>query len=370
MKQTLRLGVLCALFIAALSGCRMGTAGVTPTPRPPVSPTMRSVTPTTRPTTPAPRVSSTPYPTRPPDLPQARVLTVIDGDTIEARISNQVITVRILGINTPEVDGPYRDAQCFGREASAFAKSLLSGATVYLERDRVQDDQDEYGRWLRYVWLADGRLFNLEAVEQGFALEYTYERDRPYTMAPLFRAAQRRAQEAQRGLWAPAACNGNIQQPPRTPAASPFPTSPPATPPVPVKSPTAPRPSSTPVQHLTPHPAAAWLAITGIRYAGDDEIVIVTNRGSQAQALAGWRLQSYGGSPCQLAPSQFFEFPSDVILSAGASVRIHSGPQAAAQPPSDLFWTLDRMWNNGGDRADLLDPAGALAVFLSYGDCP
>lgn len=88
--------------------------------------------------------------------------SVIDGDTIDVRVGGQgTVSVRLLGINTPEVAGPYRTAQCFGNEASANAKRLLAGATVYLQDDPQQDDKDQYGRWLRYVWMSDGRLFNL-----------------------------------------------------------------------------------------------------------------------------------------------------------------------------------------------------------------
>ena len=83
---------------------------------------------------------------------------------------------------------------------------MLAGQIVRLEPDPSQGDQDRYGRLLRYVWLPDGRLVNLELIRQGYAFEYTY--DRPYKYQALFQAAEREARAQQRGLWAPATCNG------------------------------------------------------------------------------------------------------------------------------------------------------------------
>src|SRR2546421_9315568 len=51
--------------------------------------------------------------------PKARVQRVVDGDTV--RLAG-LGSVRLIGINTPEV---YGHVQCFGPEASAFAKRAL-----------------------------------------------------------------------------------------------------------------------------------------------------------------------------------------------------------------------------------------------------
>ena len=60
-------------------------------------------------------------------------------------------------------------------EASAQAKTILSGQSVYLETDPGQDTIDKYGRTLAYVWTASGRLFNLDMIADGYAFEYTYD---------------------------------------------------------------------------------------------------------------------------------------------------------------------------------------------------
>jgi micrococcal nuclease len=77
---------------------------------------------------------------------------------------------------------------------------------VLLEIDPSQDERDRYGRALRFVWLEDGRLFNLEMLAQGYAFEYTY--DAKYKYQASFRQAQEMASERQLGLWSAATCGG------------------------------------------------------------------------------------------------------------------------------------------------------------------
>jgi micrococcal nuclease len=146
--------------------------------------------------------------TRPKDLPQARVIRVIDGDTVEVSPGGRV---RQIGMDTPETVDPRQPVQCFGREASVKAQELLGGKTVFLEADPTQGERDRYRRLLRYVWLPDGRLFNLEMIAQGYAHEYTYAT--PYKYQQLFKQAQRTAREQNRGLWAPQTCAGNTSRP-------------------------------------------------------------------------------------------------------------------------------------------------------------
>ncbi len=132
------------------------------------------------------------------------VVSVADGDTLRVRRDGKVVTVRVVGINTPEVAGPYTDAQCFGAQASAEAKSILEGQEVWLEPAIGQPPQDKYGRDLDFVWLDDTTDFGLQMIRGGYAREYTYDSAHQYTNR--YRAAEATAQEDQRGLWSPANC--------------------------------------------------------------------------------------------------------------------------------------------------------------------
>ncbi len=146
--------------------------------------------------------------TETPLFPYAIVEKVTDGDTIKVKtrefVDTKQYTVRLIGINTPETVDPRREVECFGREASAFAKELLTGKKIRLEKDSTQTETDRYGRLLAYVYIDETNSFNKLMIEQGYAYEYTY--DKPYIFQSEFKAAEVEAQKAGRGLWAPGAC--------------------------------------------------------------------------------------------------------------------------------------------------------------------
>lgn len=127
------------------------------------------------------------------------VTQIIDGDTITVNKNGNEERVRLLGIDTPEVDVSRGPIECFGKEASDKTASLLTGQSVSLETDPTQAQRDTYGRLLAYVYTADGVLINKLLVEGGFAREYTY--NIPYTYQADFKAAEKSARVAERGIW-------------------------------------------------------------------------------------------------------------------------------------------------------------------------
>jgi endonuclease YncB( thermonuclease family) len=151
-------------------------------------------------------VSNSTNSTIPVSAIKVKVLRVVDGDTIHVLLNNKDVTIRMIGIDTPETVDPRKPVQCFGKEASNHARQLLDGTTVYLEQDTSQGDYDKYNRLLSYIWMADGRLFNQVMIAEGYAFEYTY--NLPYNYQAQFKSAQRNAQNQQIGLWSPNTCNG------------------------------------------------------------------------------------------------------------------------------------------------------------------
>lgn len=135
------------------------------------------------------------------DVPVERV---VDGDTIRVLLNGRSVTVRMIGIDTPETVKEGTPVECFGPEASDLAKAALEGTRVTLEADPAQGPTDRYGRMLAYVWrqLPDGTvsMFNLESVEHGFARERQYG-PTPNAWRSELRAAQRDAKAQDLGLW-------------------------------------------------------------------------------------------------------------------------------------------------------------------------
>ena len=129
----------------------------------------------------------------------------------------------MIGINTPEIVDPRKPVECFGKEASEKAKSILLGKKVHLEQEPTQGNTDKYGRLLRYVFLEDGNDFGLLMIKQGYAYEYTY--NIPYKYQNEYKQAQKQAEEAKIGLWADNVCVTPTQTPkPTVPIYIPTPT--------------------------------------------------------------------------------------------------------------------------------------------------
>ncbi len=138
------------------------------------------------------------------DYTYYKIIKVVDGDTISVSMNGKTETLRLIGINTPETVDPRKPVECFGKEASNKAKSILEGQSVRLEADPSQGERDKYNRLLRYVFLLDGTFFNKSMIQQGYAYEYTY--NTPYKYQADFKTAELEARTAKRGLWADNAC--------------------------------------------------------------------------------------------------------------------------------------------------------------------
>lgn len=143
----------------------------------------------------------------PTGLTPATVARIVDGDTLRVLVNGVEYPLRYIGMDTAEVGQPTAD------EATALNRSLVSGQTLYLEKD--VSETDRYGRLLRYVWLADGRMVNEELVLDGCAVASTYPPDVKYQ--ERLRAAQQVAVAAGR------TCGGASEN---APAPTPVPPAP------------------------------------------------------------------------------------------------------------------------------------------------
>lgn len=135
------------------------------------------------------------------------VRNVIDGDTV---VLNNGKKVRLIGIDTPEIHSgqklnrdakrtnkPVAEIKKLGLVAKQFTERLLGGKKVIIEYDdRIKD---RYGRTLGYLYLNDGTFINEEIIRQGYGVAYIRY---PFKYMNRFRAAEKEAREAQRGLWA------------------------------------------------------------------------------------------------------------------------------------------------------------------------
>jgi micrococcal nuclease len=165
---------------------------------------------------PATKAAPPPPPARAPEAAaqtaKARVLRVIDGDTLKVRLATgQSATVRLIGIDTPETRKPGTAVQCGGADATARMKQLAlrngKGRSVTLTSDPTQDVFDDYGRLLAYV-NAGGSDLGRSMVASGWAKVYVFERD--FGRVSSYRKAHASVKAAKRGVWRK--CGGNFHR--------------------------------------------------------------------------------------------------------------------------------------------------------------
>ena len=236
-------------------------------------------------------------------------MRIVDGDTLVVSLGGAEQTVRLIGIDAPEA------GECSaGRAAERLAE--LAAGRVHLETD--SEERDRHGRLLAYLW-ADGVLVNEAMAAEGLALARSYPPNTARQAA--LRTAEDAARRAGLGLWAPDACGA---------------------------------------------PTGLRLEITEIRWnpPGPDEddlngeYLVIVNRMEQPADLGGFTLRDESSS-------NRYRFPPGWILPARGRAAVHSG--SGRDRPGVLYWGSGRpIWNNGGDRAFLLDPAGNIAAEYSY----
>ncbi len=130
-----------------------------------------------------------------PDSSTARVVEVVDGDTIVIDDGGRS-TVRYLGINTPELAWPDSPGDPLAAEARELNRKLVGGKNVRLEFD--EEKYDVYGRTLAYVYAGDV-FVSEEMVRQGLASPLIIEPNRKHENRLMEAAAE--AMEKRRGIW-------------------------------------------------------------------------------------------------------------------------------------------------------------------------
>ena len=184
---------------------------------PPAEPTPAQPDPQPTPT-PAPETEQRP----PRETLRARIVAVVDGDTIKVlTAAKKRITVRLIGIDTPESRKPGIPVECGAREATAAMKKLsfkrvrgrLVGRGVTLTTDPSQDERDSFGRLLAYAKTDARRVLQREQLRLGWATVYVFAA--PFERVDEFRRVESAARSAGRGVWG--RCDGDFHSAQRLP---------------------------------------------------------------------------------------------------------------------------------------------------------
>ena len=124
---------------------------------------------------------------------------VYDGDTISVIIGKEEVSVRMIGIDTPEsVNRDKSKNTPEGMEASLWLHDLLKGRKVWLEYDEQRIDR--YGRTLAYVWLDEGNtMAEDELLKAGMAV--TLQMDPNARYSARFEELEKQAKKDKAGFW-------------------------------------------------------------------------------------------------------------------------------------------------------------------------
>jgi len=130
---------------------------------------------------------------------RATVITVYDGDTVKVRLAGRADErVRLIGVDSPELDDSRENVRFMAFLAKRFAFQRLYQAEVELLPG--PEARDSYGRLLAFVRTADGSIFNVTLVREGYAtafLKFPFDEK----LRKELKAAETEARQAGRGLW-------------------------------------------------------------------------------------------------------------------------------------------------------------------------
>tara|TARA_S200000501_G_scaffold296545_1_gene282696 strand:+ start:378 stop:827 length:450 start_codon:yes stop_codon:yes gene_type:complete len=115
----------------------------------------------------------------------AKVISVIDGDTIHVINQSLKITVRLSGIDTPELK------QMYGNEAKDILSEKILNKIVTIKGI----SKDRYGRLIGDIFLND-RWINYELINEGIAWHY-----KKYSDDIKLSKAEKEARDNGIGIW-------------------------------------------------------------------------------------------------------------------------------------------------------------------------
>ena len=128
---------------------------------------------------------------------QYEVYRIVDGDTFIVKHGSVKLTIRLVGIDAPEVSTKkHMQGQPFSQQSTQHLSGLILNKTV----DVKSYGADRNGRTLGEVFLLNGRNVNVEMIKAGLAECYRGKPASGLDMGPYW-IAEEEAKKAGRGMW-------------------------------------------------------------------------------------------------------------------------------------------------------------------------
>lgn len=146
----------------------------------------------------------------PSESAKTTVIEVVDGDTVDISRKGETDTVRVLGIDTPEVysentpvefflKDTQENRQCLeniGEKATDLVKNRIADQKINVVKDSESDKRGSYGRLLGYIEHNQTDIGKV-LLEKGYARVYnsSFERKEEY------RALEAESRRENIGIW-------------------------------------------------------------------------------------------------------------------------------------------------------------------------
>ncbi|MDQ0417688.1 micrococcal nuclease [Croceifilum oryzae] len=131
---------------------------------------------------------------------EVRLEEVVDGDTIIVLWRGQKEKVRLLLIDTPEMN--YAPFGATPEPYARDAKSYIYDELIFANKLEIELDhplRDQHGRILAHIWINTNRLLNEELLRKGYA-RYAYDFARHKHKA-RYRKAEQLAKTEKLRIW-------------------------------------------------------------------------------------------------------------------------------------------------------------------------
>lgn len=144
-------------------------------------------------------------------FPTAKVINVVDGDTLMVLEGQKTHLVQLIGVDAPEKIGPTQYPQCYEYESRHETATNFLGKDdqIRLVSDKDINDKDQNNHLLRYVYLKNGEMLNEKMLLAGLGRQYVSP-DKKYRYQDRLAQAQSKAQAQKTGIWSPQGCNGQF----------------------------------------------------------------------------------------------------------------------------------------------------------------
>lgn len=118
----------------------------------------------------------------------AKVIRIIDGDSMEVLYEGQPVKIRLSHIDSPEL----KKSQPYGKAAKKALSDLCYGQYVTVQIEKY----DRYGRAIAIIVNTNKQIVNQQMIIQGMAWHF-----KRYSKDPLYARLEREAKKNKTGLW-------------------------------------------------------------------------------------------------------------------------------------------------------------------------